>query len=95
MPIVRTFAPIVAGVGRMHYRTFVTYNVIGGAALGRRRHDARLLPGPDRVVKDNIEIAVIGIVALSLVPVGIEFLRHRRDRKALETATEAAEAEVS
>ena len=49
VPVVRTFTPIVAGVSRMEYRTFVTYNVDRRAAVGRRRHAAGLLAGPGRV----------------------------------------------
>ena len=77
VPIVRTFTPIVAGASRMHYRTFVLYNVIGGVAVGRRCDGPRLLPRPDRVREDNIELILIGIVALSVVPIAIELLRSR------------------
>ena len=49
VPIVRTFTPIIAGVSRMNYRSFLTYNVIGGIALGRGRHAARRLARQDRV----------------------------------------------
>lgn len=79
VPIVRTFTPIVAGVSKMEYRRFVTFNVIGGVVwavgfvllgyfLGQQ------FPG----IADNLEMAIIVIVAFSLVPVAVEVLRHRR-----------------
>jgi membrane-associated protein len=78
VPIVRTFAPIVAGVGHMKYRTFVTYNIVGGIAWGVGVTTLGHFAGNVKWVKDNIEIASVGIVALSLIPVAIEFLRHRK-----------------
>ena len=78
VPVVRTFAPIVAGVGNMRYRTFVTYNVVGGLLWGGGLTTLGHYLGNIDWVKNNIEVASIGIVALSLLPVVIEFVRHRR-----------------
>ena len=78
IPIVRTFAPIVAGVGNMHYRTFVTYNIVGGILWGAGITTLGHYLGDISFVKDNIEIASLVIVFLSIAPVLIEFLRHRR-----------------
>ena len=79
VPIVRTFTPIVAGVSNMHYRTFVRFNVIGGVAwavgftmLGYFL--GRTFPG----IADNLELAVVVIVAFSLIPIAFEVVRHRR-----------------
>ena len=72
VPIVRTFAPIVAGVGKMKYRTFVTYNVIGGVLWGVGVTTLGYFLGQIEFVKDNLEIAAIVIVAISLLPVVIE-----------------------
>jgi len=93
VPIVRTFVPIVAGVSKMHYRTFVTYNVTGGVlwAVGFTQLGywlGRSFPG----IADNLEVAVLLIVAVSLVPMAIEILRHRRSAKKL--AVEATDLEV-
>lgn len=82
VPIVRTFTPIVAGVSNMHYRTFVKFNVIGGILWGAGLTLlgytlGRAFPA----IGDNIEIAVIVIVFVSLLPVLIEFARHRRKPK--------------
>jgi len=65
-------------VGRMKYRTFVTYNVIGGLLWGAGLTTLGHFLGTREWVKNNIEIASVGIVALSLLPVVIEVLRHRR-----------------
>lgn len=80
VPIVRTFAPVVAGVGDMEYRTFVRYNVLGGVGWGAGIPLLGYFLGKVDVVKDNIEIAILGIVALSLLPVILEFVKHRRGR---------------
>ena len=79
VPIVRTFAPIVAGVSKMHYRTFVKFNVIGGAvwAIGFTVLGYWLGNSFPWIGK-NIEYAVVLIVLISLIPVAIEFIRHRR-----------------
>jgi membrane-associated protein len=78
VPIVRTFAPIVAGVSNMRYRTFVTYNIVGGALWGAGLTTLGHYLGDISWVKDNIEIASLAIVAISILPMIIEFVRHRR-----------------
>jgi membrane-associated protein len=89
VPIVRTFTPIVAGVARMRYRTFVVYNVVGGFlwACGVTLLGHSL--GQVRFVRDNIEFILIAIVLISVIPVAIEVLRARsasRKRAAREGA---------
>jgi membrane-associated protein len=84
VPIVRTFAPIVAGVGTMRYRTFVTYNVVGGLLWGVGVTSLGHFLGEIEFIKNNIEVALVLIVALSLVPVAVELLRHRRESAAGE-----------
>ncbi|MCU1395460.1 MAG: DedA family protein [Ilumatobacteraceae bacterium] len=83
VPVVRTFAPIVAGVGRMKYRTFITYNIIGGVLWGVGVTTLGHFLGNVEWVKNNIEIASVGIVAVSLLPVVIEVLKHRREAAAV------------
>ena len=78
VPVVRTFAPIVAGVGKMKYRTFLTFNVIGGLLWGVGVTTLGHFLGNVTWVKNNIEVASIGIVIISLLPMIIEFMRHRR-----------------
>lgn len=82
VPIVRTFAPIVAGVGNMRYRTFVTYNVIGGLVWGGGVTTIGYFLGEVDAVKNNIEIASLFIVVLSVLPVVLEFVKHRRESAA-------------
>jgi membrane-associated protein len=78
VPIVRTFAPIVAGVGQMKYRTFVAYNVIGGLLWAVGVTTLGYFLGQIDLIRDNVEMAAIAIVAVSFVPIAIEVLRHRR-----------------
>jgi membrane-associated protein len=77
VPIVRTFTPIVAGATGMHYRTFVVYNLIGGTLWGTGVTVLGYFLGQITFVKSNIELILVGIVALSLAPIGIELLRAR------------------
>jgi membrane-associated protein len=81
VPIVRTFAPIVAGAGRMKYRTFLTYNVIGGVAWGTGVTLAGYWLGQIDVIKTNVEAILVLIVLVSVVPILIEYLRERGKRK--------------
>ena len=77
VPIIRTFAPFVAGVGQMSYARFVTYNVAGGvgwiAALVLGGH----LFGNIPVVRQNFTLVIFAIIVLSVLPGVIEFLRQR------------------
>ena len=82
VPIVRTFAPIVAGVGNMRYRTFVTYNIVGGLVWGAGLTTLGHYLGDISWVKDNIEIASLVIVFISVLPMIVEFARHRRHKHA-------------
>ncbi len=82
VPIIRTFAPIVAGIGHMHYPTFFLFNVLGGvlwttSLLGLGYGVGNLIPGVDRY----IEWIIMGIIVLSVLPLLFEFLRERRKTK--------------
>ncbi|MEU0674370.1 VTT domain-containing protein [Streptomyces sp. NPDC006172] len=81
VPIVRTFAPIVAGAGSMKYRTFLAYNVIGGVAWGTGVTLAGYWLGQIKVIKTNVEAILVLIVLVSVVPIIIEFLRERAKKK--------------
>lgn len=82
VPIVRTFAPILAGVGQMRYRTFLTYNVVGGLVWAVGVTSLGHFLGNIEIVRENIEYTIIGVVLLSLLPVFIEVARSRRHRAA-------------
>ncbi len=81
VPIVRTFAPIVAGAGRMKYRTFLTYNVIGGVAWGTGVTLAGYWLGQIELIRSNVEAILVLIVLVSVVPIIIEYLRERGRKK--------------
>jgi membrane-associated protein len=79
VPVVRTFAPILAGVGEMRYRTFVTYNVMGGLLWAVGVTTLGYVLGESIPDIDKYLLPVIGlIVLLSILPVAIEILRSRR-----------------
>jgi membrane-associated protein len=80
VPIVRTFVPFVAGVAEMSYSTFAFYNVTGAIAWVGLCVGAGYLFGNVPVVKDNFSLVVLGIVAVSLLPMVFEILSARRAR---------------
>ncbi|MER7460330.1 VTT domain-containing protein [Micromonospora sp. NPDC126480] len=93
VPIVRTFTPIVAGVSRMNYRTFVVYNVLGGILWGTGVTVLGYFLGQIPFVKANIELILIAIVGISVVPIAVELLRARIAARRGVTAAERAAAE--
>ncbi|MGC9542337.1 DedA family protein [Streptomyces sp. UG1] len=90
VPIVRTFAPIVAGAGRMKYATFLTYNVVGGIAWGCGVTLAGYWLGQIEFIKTNVEAILVLIVFVSVVPIIIEFLRERAKKKRAAAEAPAA-----
>ena len=86
LPIIRTFAPIVAGVGKMHYKTFLSFNIIGGALWSfivsiAGFYLGRLIPNVDKYM---IPIIVI-IIIVSAIPAIIEFLKGRKKKPVIKT----------
>jgi membrane-associated protein len=79
VPIVRTFTPIIAGVSRMNYRTFVIYNVIGGTLWGAGVTLLGYFLGQIEFVKGHIEMILVGIVLISVLPIAFEMLRARKN----------------
>jgi membrane-associated protein len=78
VPVVRTFVPVVAGVGDMDYKTFTRFNIVGGLLWGAGIPLLGFFLGKIEFVKNNIEAAILVIVLVSLLPVIIEFVKHRR-----------------
>ncbi|MGF1240821.1 VTT domain-containing protein [Streptomyces sp. 2-6] len=81
VPIVRTFTPIIAGVSGMKYRSFLVFNLVGGILWGAGVTLLGSWLGNIAFVKDNIEAILILVVLVSVVPIGIEFLRARSKAK--------------
>jgi len=79
VPIVRTFTPIVAGVGNMKYRTFVIYNVLGGFLWAIGVTLLGYFLGQVDVVEQNLEISILCIVAISVLPIVFEVVKSRRE----------------
>jgi len=77
IPIIRTFAPFVAGIGSMTYWRFISYNVIGGVAWIVVFVFAGIYFGNLPFVKDNFSFVIFAIIFISILPGIIEFLRHR------------------
>lgn len=93
VPIVRTFAPFVAGMGAMDYRRFLTYNVVGGVAWVLIFTTLGYLFGNLPFVARNFEVVVIAIVLLSVLPAVYEaFAERRRHRLEQAAAADAAAA---
>jgi membrane-associated protein len=77
LPIVRTFAPFVAGIGTMNYSRFILYNVAGGIAWVASFIYLGFFFGNIPVVKRNFSLVIVGIIIVSVLPGVIEFVRHK------------------
>lgn len=78
VPIVRTYVTVVAGIGRMERRHFFTWSAVGAALWVVLLTLAGYFLGSVQFIKDNLEAAILLIVLLSVLPMVIEYLRHRR-----------------
>lgn len=78
MPIIRTFAPFVAGIGVMRYRLFVLFSALGSLAWISSLTLAGYFFGNIPVVKNNLTLIVLAVILVSFLPALIEFIRHRR-----------------
>lgn len=81
IPIIRTFAPFVAGVGKMEYKKFVYYNAAGGFLWVFGFTLAGFFFGNLQMVKENFSLVIIAIILLSLFPIFYEFLKARMEKK--------------
>jgi membrane-associated protein len=90
VPIVRTFAPFVAGIGKMTYGYFATYNVVGGAVWVTLFTLLGFFFGNLEFVKKNFEFVIVAIILISVVPMFVEWWKARREAK-----TAHIEAETS
>lgn len=79
VPIIRTFAPFVAGVGKMHYSTFITYNVVGAVLWVSIFTLAGFFFGNLAFIKDNFHYAIFAIIGLSILPMIYEYIQHKRN----------------
>jgi membrane-associated protein len=82
VPIIRTFAPFVAGVGAMSYPKFITYNVVGAVLWVGLFVLGGYFFGNISVVRENFTLVILAIIAISVLPIVVEALRARRSRPA-------------
>ncbi len=82
VPIIRTFAPFVAGVGAMSYPRFITYNVVGAVLWVGLFVLGGYFFGNISVVRENFTLVILAIIAISVLPIVVETLRARRSRPA-------------
>jgi len=84
VPIVRTFAPFVAGMGHMSYRHFAMYNVAGALLWVLLFTYAGYLFGDLPIVQENLKLLIVAIIVLSVLPGVVEIIRHKRAAKRLQ-----------
>jgi len=87
VPIVRTFAPFVAGIGAMSYARFIVYNVVGGVAWVAICLFSGYFFGNLPFVRKNFSLVILVIILISIMPALIEYLRHRREAKRAAAAS--------
>ncbi|MCX5777705.1 MAG: DedA family protein [Elusimicrobia bacterium] len=82
VPIIRTLAPFVAGIGKMSYPKFAVYNILGGILWVASLILAGYFFGTIGIVKENFALVILGIIFISLLPGIIEYARHILSKKA-------------
>jgi membrane-associated protein len=82
VPIIRTFAPFVAGVGAMSYPKFITYNIVGAVLWVGLFVPLGYFFGNFPAVKENFTLVILAIIAISVLPIALEAIRARRSRPA-------------
>lgn len=80
LPIIRTFVPFLAGIGRMHYMRFTLYNFVGSVAWISLFVFGGYFFGNIPVIKENFTLVILGIIFVSILPTFIGIMRHRRRR---------------
>lgn len=95
VPVVRAFAPFVAGMGAMEFRPFMLYNVIGGVTWVGVCMFAGVFLGEIPFVKDHFEVAIIVLVLISIIPIIFEYVMHRRRKKQSKDSINTAVQEAS
>ena len=80
IPLIRTFAPFMAGVGSMPYGRFITYNIVGGTAWVLVGIFSGYFFGNLPFVQKNFSLVILGIVVISLIPAVIEYLKHKKSK---------------
>lgn len=90
MPIIRTFAPFVAGIGQMRYVRFAAFNVVGGVTWVMAFSLAGFFFGNVPMVKRNFHFVILAIIVISILPPIFEYLRARREHAAEKAAAAAA-----
>ncbi|AJA49659.1 protein DedA [Clostridium pasteurianum DSM 525 = ATCC 6013] len=81
IPIIRTFVPFVAGIGEMHYSKFIVYNILGGSLWVSLFLIGGYFFGNLPIVEENFSYVVISIIAISIIPAIIAFIREKKNSK--------------
>lgn len=81
IPIIRTFAPFVAGIGKMDYARFISFNIVGGISWTAIFLFAGYFFGNIPFVKENFTLVIFAIIIISLMPIAIEYIKHKKTHK--------------